>query len=275
MLAAVTLVLSLAAAEAGRLMLSAFTPLLLIVGLSLAFRAGWKVASAHALPPSPIRTASLAAPENFPGGWVAALGPFVVLAFTGIFLASQWDHIPERFPIHWGIDGTPNGWSNRTPLGVFWPLALAAAIQAMMLGVAWLSRFDERRAAVARATRKVLVATAWFIAVLFALVTATPLMAGPPPVWSIFGAVLAFVGWAVWMTTNAAAQPSEEPVMPENCWKWGQFYYNPDDPALFVEKRFGVGMTLNFGRPASWIVFIFIVVLPLALAAFSVFAVKH
>jgi uncharacterized membrane protein len=32
-------------------------------------------------------------------------------------------------------------------------------------------------------------------------------------------------------------------------WKWGLFYYNPDDPAMFVEKRFGIGWTNNF---ANW-----------------------
>src|SRR5690606_15255848 len=35
-------------------------------------------------------------------------------------------------------------------------------------------------------------------------------------------------------------------------WKWGIFYYNPDDPAWFVEKRFGIGWTNNFAQPASW-----------------------
>lgn len=41
-------------------------------------------------------------------------------------------------------------------------------------------------------------------------------------------------------------------------WKLGSFYYNPDDPAVFVEKRFGVGFTCNFARPLSWL---FIIVL--------------
>ncbi len=40
----------------------------------------------------------------------------------------------------------------------------------------------------------------------------------------------------------------------DNHWKWGVFYYNPDDPSLFIEKRFGIGWTLNFGRPLSWII---------------------
>lgn len=44
-------------------------------------------------------------------------------------------------------------------------------------------------------------------------------------------------------------------------WKFGIFYYNPDDPALFVEKRFGIGWTNNFARPLSWIIIIGLVVI--------------
>ena len=36
-------------------------------------------------------------------------------------------------------------------------------------------------------------------------------------------------------------------------WKLGSLYYNPDDPAVFVEKRFGIGWTNNWARPVSWI----------------------
>jgi hypothetical protein len=40
---------------------------------------------------------------------------------------------------------------------------------------------------------------------------------------------------------------------PDRCWKWGLIYYNPDDPAVIVEKRFGIGYTFNFGRAWSWV----------------------
>ncbi len=40
----------------------------------------------------------------------------------------------------------------------------------------------------------------------------------------------------------------------DSYWKWGVFYYNPQDPSLFVEKRFGIGWTFNFGRRVSWII---------------------
>lgn len=37
-------------------------------------------------------------------------------------------------------------------------------------------------------------------------------------------------------------------------WKLGIFYVNPDDPSLFLPKRFGVGWTCNFGRKACWLI---------------------
>ena len=42
-------------------------------------------------------------------------------------------------------------------------------------------------------------------------------------------------------------------------WKWGAFYVNKEDPALFVEKRFGIGFTINFGRPAAVIMFVVLI----------------
>lgn len=49
-------------------------------------------------------------------------------------------------------------------------------------------------------------------------------------------------------------------------WRWaGMVYYAPDDPTLVVPKRVGIGSTLNFGRPAAWLIIGAITVLPLAL----------
>ncbi|MFB5662986.1 DUF1648 domain-containing protein [Alteribacillus sp. HJP-4] len=39
-------------------------------------------------------------------------------------------------------------------------------------------------------------------------------------------------------------------------WKLGQIYFNPNDPALFLEKRFGIGWTINFARPIAWLLLI-------------------
>ena len=45
-----------------------------------------------------------------------------------------------------------------------------------------------------------------------------------------------------------------------NNWKWGIFYYNPDDPRLFPPKRFRkLGWTINFANPGS--IFFFVIIL--------------
>ncbi|MFP4547765.1 MAG: DUF5808 domain-containing protein [Fidelibacterota bacterium] len=36
-------------------------------------------------------------------------------------------------------------------------------------------------------------------------------------------------------------------------WKGGLIYYNPEDPSLWVDKRMGIGWTLNFGNKRAWI----------------------
>lgn len=42
-------------------------------------------------------------------------------------------------------------------------------------------------------------------------------------------------------------------------WKLGQFYFNKDDPAIFIEKRFGIGWTNNWAHPISWLLLIGVV----------------
>jgi uncharacterized membrane protein len=40
-------------------------------------------------------------------------------------------------------------------------------------------------------------------------------------------------------------------------WKLGnRIYINKDDPSLFVEKRFGIGWTMNFGRIESVVILV-------------------
>jgi uncharacterized membrane protein len=50
---------------------------------------------------------------------------------------------------------------------------------------------------------------------------------------------------------------------PEN-YKWGIFYFNPDDLRAIVPKRNRwMGWTLNFAQPLAWIII-------LAIAAFAI-----
>ncbi|HEY4601753.1 MAG TPA: DUF5808 domain-containing protein [Cerasibacillus sp.] len=51
----------------------------------------------------------------------------------------------------------------------------------------------------------------------------------------------------------------------DNYWKFGVFYFNRKDPSIFIEKRFGIGWTNNWGHPFSWGIVIVIILLPIIL----------
>jgi hypothetical protein len=40
---------------------------------------------------------------------------------------------------------------------------------------------------------------------------------------------------------------------PTECWHGGMIYFNPNDPAIIVERRDSVGYTFNFANTWSWI----------------------
>jgi uncharacterized membrane protein len=44
-------------------------------------------------------------------------------------------------------------------------------------------------------------------------------------------------------------------------YKLGLFYWNPDDLRILVPKRFGVGWTLNFARPLTYVILLAIVII--------------
>jgi hypothetical protein len=56
----------------------------------------------------------------------------------------------------------------------------------------------------------------------------------------------------LWRTMGALRQ---QPHVPSDSnpavWRLTHLYFNPEDPALFVPTRRGVGWTLNFGRPLA------------------------
>lgn len=52
-------------------------------------------------------------------------------------------------------------------------------------------------------------------------------------------------------------------------WKWAIFYYNPNDPSIWVEKRNSYGWTLNFARFQAYLICVLFVLLALGMEVFS------
>ncbi len=78
-------------------------------------------------------------------------------------------------------------------------------------------------------------------------------LSSSPQLWIILGPVLLLGAVSFLLVVFGKGNPTP----PEKGWK-GIFYSNPEDPAVFVPKRFGIGYTLNFGNPWSWVVLVLI-----------------
>ena len=191
-------------------------------------------------------------------GMLATLLPLVAAA---IILHRHWLQIPPLFPIHWGIDDQANGWSHRTIVRVYLPIWIGASLIGMMLLIVISTRYARR---LRRFSRSTLLLASAFVGFAFAWIGLLPLR--PTRITNIsIGAVeFLFILALIFWSHQARLAESVEPYKgtPDKYWYGGMFYYNPRDPSIWVPKRFGFGFSLNFARPTSWLLLVF-VLLPL------------
>jgi len=275
-----------------------------VIGATIAFLRARRQVLPHATVQSPRREAALV--RRSPGAiyWLLQIGPFAILTSSILYLRAHWQSIPARFPIHWGLNGEPNGWSNRSFAGVYGPALIGFSvclfIALFSYGVVhWTRQIRSTGADAAAETRfrriqlAALVAVQYFMAWIFSGLPFTALGPHPqraPNVTPFLLGTFAFVAvlYAILIHTgqggaNLMAAGSDSDILgagaaigdrtPEECWKAGVFYVNANDPALMVEKRFGIGYTLNFGRPGAWFLaaaILAVAVVPLVIAFLSV-----
>ncbi len=203
------------------------------------------------------------------------LSTLIPLLATAALLKLRWQTIPDRFPIHWGLDGQPNGWANRSLGSTFGPLLLATVLVGSF---ALLGELTSRsspgyggRASMLRTVKSVLLAVCWSLTLLFCAISVLPLTRNPTnyvPLLTM-GSLVFVIGILVFIglrslrmsETIAASQNTTD----DRFWKAGLFYVNPDDSALMVPKRYGFGYTLNFGQPICWFIFAAILLIPVLL----------
>jgi len=173
-----------------------------------------------------------------------SIPPFAVVLGCLVYLWSKYAELPEKYPVHWGFSGQADGWVEKSVVSLLTPALVGLGVMALITANAWLfekSPKEERRAAAPW-----MVGLLWALGWLFALVVLLPVMT--TSVWMILMPVVVIVGLAIKMSIHT----SRGAVAPRECWKMGIFYFNPEDPDLMVEKRNGLGYTLNFAHRASW-----------------------
>lgn len=191
--------------------------------------------------------------------WFIWLGivPLLFLAATAVYVHVHWDQIPERFPIHFDINGDPNGWAGRTVRGVYGPLIFGSEFVIFLFVMMLAGWFGSRKSdSMRRPVLAVLLAAESIVAIIFALI---PLQAAgnfrvPLPVM-VVGPLALLIPAIVYAVHESNKPRGPVDPTPNECWKAGIIYNNPNDAALFVQRRDGMGFTINFGNRWSWVVF--------------------
>ena len=187
-----------------------------------------------------------------------------MLLATAVLVATHRDQIPEGTPI------------TRTLA----PLAFGALYVVMMLTMAVSMSRRTRQIAVEgmavaleqrfrRLNVFMLVLAAYALAMMLSMATLESIPAlgvrlDERIAFLVLPLMLFNFGVAFWMfrvgqgghRAVAATAPPDTwgDATPDNAWKvGGLFYFNPSDPAVWVEKRVGLGYTLNIGNWSAWL----------------------
>jgi len=215
---------------------------------------------------------------------VALAGGLAAIAYAWM----NYSSLPPRVPTHFGPTGRPDAWSPRSfssvmllPLATLL-IATAMAVVACLIagakrairrgdgGVSLAAQQRFRQVSANYMALVVIVMTGMMTLMsIYAVRTGLGLAAGMPP--ALIAVVIVLLVLAVGgglyialrygqggarLERSVASAPLTNGLADNSRWRLGVFYVNRDDPSLFVEKRFGIGYTINFGNPKAVALFV-------------------
>ncbi len=233
-------------------------PLLYAGGMAIATWFFRRRVLLNSQPAPSVRAASLASDFVLPWwAWIFGLLPVLILAGAACLLAAQWTEIPEKFPVHWGMNGQPDRWGVKSGRGVF-GILIAGASTLIVCYVPWLAAiFGARRSRgedrMLRAFTFSMLGVLNVVALTMAAIALGPLTPSPeklplsPLVFALLPlATIALAILPMWKVSQEAEGDGD--TTPDRCWHAGAYYYNPDDSAWMVRNRMGMGYSPNFGN---------------------------
>jgi uncharacterized membrane protein len=228
----------------------------------------------------PVRMSAQLTPPPYhhpPVVW-PALAAIVLAVATAVDVA-LYPGLPDSIPVHFDIAGHADRWAAKSIWSVFGLLIIAAAVVALLAALSIVAaRYSartqaddtaEQSALRTRVQRTVLTSLlsrlSFVLALGFSVIEVTQRLL-PGAGWAIGVSALGMVVLIMVVIITAVvrgrvqlrpanvrdpATPRPDAVDDDQRWKGGLLYVNPDDPALLVPRRFGLGWTVNLGRPAG------------------------
>jgi uncharacterized membrane protein len=199
--------------------------------------------------------------------------PLFILSLTAAALAAMWPILPERWPIHWGLGGRPNGWASKTPLGVFGPLLMGVGIWLLIEALLRVVRGKDGEPTL---LDEALPFSEIALALTFAMVSIWMPIGLPDSPLPMVVASLAVTSTGVIATIARIARSRRASTDSTSDEGWSALTYrNPKDERLWVPKRLGLGWTLNFAHPLAWPTLLLLLAPALMIIIVVVFSVTH
>ena len=222
--------------------------------------------------------------------------PMIITLGLEILGLSQYDTLPNQIPTHWGPSGKADAFAEKSWGSVSALPIMTLVLQGMLLffngamkksGAKIQVRHKKRSREQQLAFRKY---SSWLLFVVTITVTLLmgylqltiiypEIMSTSLTLGFTLGFLVVILGSVMYYTVKVGQSGtritvSEQDMNPENVidmdddqyWKFGLFYVNKNDPSILVEKRFGIGWTVNMGHKGSWIF--------LVLLFFSIFLIS-
>jgi uncharacterized membrane protein len=253
-----------------------------VAGNMIVALAAWllahRKARAHAVAPPAVRVASLTARDtSLPGGALVAAGPFAILLATALLVYTFQDEALDA-------PGTikPFQWLALGGVYVAMSLIMAASMarRTRQIAVDGPAAVAEQRYRRVNVLLPVLVGYGVAIQLSAATVESIPAFGGALSgrLWfAMMPMMLLNFGVMFWMfrvgqggqraVAPAARQEIHGDATPDHAWKiGGLLYFNPRDPAIWVENRIGPGYGLNMGNPRAWLLMAGMMLVPMIAA---------
>ncbi|HOC93575.1 MAG TPA: DUF1648 domain-containing protein [bacterium] len=148
---------------------------------------------------------------------LAILACYVVPLFFVVRMASKarenYDRLPDKIPVHFGLKGNADRWAKKSPLSVYWPAALTAAINASMFAFYYF--YPDGKSGPGREMSAALAALNLTLCFLFYRVSDATIdyaMGKAKSVWSYIWFPLAAVIAASFLPAAAGVMPGETSI---------------------------------------------------------------
>lgn len=191
---------------------------------------------------------------------------------TALYGVTVYDSLPNPYPTHSDFNG-PDAWGDKNVWNVFGPLLIGVGVVGMLAFLAkvtesslkqqgWGETASAQRSRVgAELTLQLLaVASVGVACLICALSVLTWQDVHGTPIAIVGGGFVvvtfAMIGRILWLMLKrdpGLDAPGTTQALDDDPskWTWGIIYNNPDDERVMVPKRYGVGTTINYARPAG------------------------